>query len=94
MKQANLIIYVSNDGGANWTALALTDVPDWLKDPDVMRKLIEGEMAQQRPDGLVLPDDVRPWYRAEPAGYDRDVMAIRAAAEKRARRAQRNVVLH
>lgn len=40
---ASAIVYVSPDGHGKWTPLMSDDVPDWVKDPDVMARMLAGE---------------------------------------------------
>lgn len=44
-KLANLVIYKSDDG-KKWAVVKPEDVPDWIKNPDVMHHLVNGETAQ------------------------------------------------
>ena len=64
MPEAMLIFYRSPDGETDWTPLKHDEIPDWLKAPDVVGHLVAGEMAQYTPD-IIVPDEVRPWYRAD-----------------------------
>lgn len=86
MPQARLVILESPNGRDHWRPLKPDEVPEWLKAPEVMAKLVEGEMAQRKKSdaGVVLPETM-PWYRAQPA-TDEDVRAMLAAVEKRDRR--------
>jgi hypothetical protein len=63
MPDARLIILRSANGEDDWTPVKPEDVPDWLKDPVVMGRLVAGNMAQG-PVNVVLPDELRPWFRA------------------------------
>ena len=45
MAQARLVIYRSEDGKQNWTPCPLGEVPEWVKEPDTLGKMVEGEMA-------------------------------------------------
>ena len=64
MPDAMMIVYRSPDGEKDWTMVPPADVPDWVKAPDVMGRLVRGEMARG-PINLMLPDEMRPWYRVE-----------------------------
>jgi hypothetical protein len=64
--EARLIILRSPDGESDWTPVMPDQVPEWLKDPVVVGRLVNGEMAQG-PSGILLPDQFHPWYRAERA---------------------------
>ena len=56
---AMLIIYASPDGNAGWTPVLPADVPDWVKDPDTLGKMIAGN-ACQNPNSASRST----WYRA------------------------------
>jgi hypothetical protein len=64
MPEAMLVILRSDDDGETWKPVPTADVPEWLKAPDVVAKLVAGEMAKFA-GGIVIPDEMRPWYRAE-----------------------------
>ena len=64
MPEALLVILRSPNGEDGWEPVKPEDVPDWLKDPMVMSYLVDGQMAQGKVN-VVLPDELRPWYRAE-----------------------------
>lgn len=60
LKQANLVILTSSDG-ENWHMLKPEEVPEWVRQPDIVGHLVDGEMCmdpRQEPKGS-------PWYRAE-----------------------------
>ena len=63
MPEARLVILRSPNGEDGWETVNPKDVPDWLQDPAVMGRLVDGEMAQG-PVNVVLPDELRPWYKA------------------------------
>lgn len=56
---ANLVIYRSLTGEAPWTPLMRDEVPDKIKEPDVLGNLLNGNMARLDGDQY--------WYRAEKA---------------------------
>lgn len=62
--KAMCIISVTYDEGRTWKMLKAAEVPEWVKDPDVMANLIAGEFAQAQ-GGFLLPEGARPWYKAE-----------------------------
>ena len=66
MPEALMIILRSPNGEDGWTPVKPEDVPDWLKEPDAMGRLVDGYMAQG-PVNIILPDENRPWYRAQKA---------------------------
>jgi len=65
MPDARLIILRSADGEKDWTPVLPDQVPAWLKDPRVIGALVDGGTMAQGPVGVILPDEIRPWYRAE-----------------------------
>jgi len=71
MPDARLVILRSANGEDDWTPVKPEDVPDWLRDPDVMGRLVAGYIAQgpvgvapRHKAGILLPDELRPWYGA------------------------------
>ena len=63
-KQALMTIYRSPNGRDQWAPVEQKDVPEWVKNPDVMGRLVSGDIAQNT-GGIILPDEDREWYRAE-----------------------------
>lgn len=59
MTEGVLIIYVSPNGRENWQPVLPQDVPEWLKDPDILGELVSGEMACK------ADEEIPVWYRAE-----------------------------
>ena len=60
MNQARLVIYRSQNGRDNWQPIASSDVPEFVKDPVTMGRLVAGQQcmdAGERPRGSM-------WYRA------------------------------
>ena len=53
------MIFVSDNGRDGWSAVLPADVPDWLKAPAVIARLVAGDQACS-PEG----GDER-WWRAE-----------------------------
>lgn len=85
-KSAVCIIYKSPDGENNWTPVKPEDVPGWIKEPDVMARLVKGEMARNDRSALLVPEDARPWYRAHVVTPATEVDRIMAAEVKRKRK--------
>lgn len=56
MKAGTLVIYRSSTGKRKWKPVLPAAVPAWLKDPEVLGRLVAGEMAHKPKEG---------WYRAE-----------------------------
>ena len=45
-KQAMLVIMVSDDEKGPFKPVRPEDVPDWVKDPDVLGRMVNGEMCR------------------------------------------------
>lgn len=90
MKQENIAIMRSENGRDGWVPVPPAEVPDWLKEPDVMGNLVAGNMACKNDEG----DKGSAWYRAERVPTDGERQTMDRAAAKRARRAQRNRTIH
>lgn len=68
-KKAVLVILVSHDEGDTWAPVPVEEVPEWLKRPEIVGRIMHGEMVQN--DGRVLAaSHSRPWYRAERVAVD------------------------
>lgn len=61
MKHAMLVIYVSENGRNGWKPVAPEHVPEWVKAPDVMGRLVAGEQCMDAKVG----DRGSDWYRGE-----------------------------
>lgn len=61
MTEANLIIYCSINGRDVWAPVLPAEVPEWVKDPDIMGRLVAGEMCSDVAEGVTGSL----WYRAE-----------------------------
>jgi hypothetical protein len=60
-KQARLVILESENGRDGWKPLMPEQVPEWVKHPDNLARLVAGEMCMDPTKG----DKGSPWYRAE-----------------------------
>ena len=60
LNQAKLIVYRSATGRDNWEPLNQSEVPDWVKEPRTMGRLVAGEMCCDTQIG----DKGSDWYRA------------------------------
>jgi hypothetical protein len=58
---ANMIIYRSPNCRDDWTPVLPQDVPDWVRDPDNLAQLVEGNACCDPALGEAGSD----WYRAE-----------------------------
>lgn len=61
---AQIVVY-SSDDGENWDLVKPEDVPNWVKDPDVMGWLVKGNMCRNDVPNWVKDPEARKWYRAE-----------------------------
>jgi hypothetical protein len=62
-KQAVLVVYASTNGRDNWHPLLSAEVPEWVKAPDTMGRLVAGEQCMDVRQG----ESGSMWYRAERA---------------------------
>ncbi len=83
-KQTILVIYESENGRNGWRPLQPSEVPQWVLHPDIMGHLVAGEMCSDPTRG----EKGSNWYRAERTPEDASM--VRAAAERRQRRLERN----
>jgi hypothetical protein len=84
MSEAYLIIFESENGRDGWRPLLPVEVPEWVKDPDVLGTLLNGQIAMD-------PTKSTNWYRAERAPTQADVERIFAAQRRQALRAAKRV---
>lgn len=56
MKAATLVIWHSRTGKRKWNPVLPAEVPEWVKDKDVLGRLVAGEKAYMKGYG---------WFRAE-----------------------------
>ena len=82
-----LIIYSLPDGENDWQPVKPADVPDWVKDPDNLARLVDGEACSDQ-----TCDPPTAWYRAERVLTQADQDAIDAALNKRLVRAGRRII--
>ena len=59
--EVRLIIFESTNGRDNWNPVLPDMVPDWVKEPKIMERLVAGEMCM---DVSIGPKG-SPFYRAE-----------------------------
>jgi hypothetical protein len=80
-----LVVYTSPDGKTNWTKLKPQDVPDWLKDPDTLGSILEGNLAHKRAEGVIegSAEDIEPWYSVVEIDSTGQVSAPAANADTR-----------
>ena len=89
-EQGLLIIFKSTDDCATWNPIKAVEVPEWVKDPDILGRMVDGEAAH---DAERSPGE---WFlaqRAKVAPTDADVKRMNDAEKKRIRRAQKRIRL-
>lgn len=86
VSQANLIIFSSQNGRDHWELVRPEDVPEWLKAPDVMARLVAGEECMNARES-----DNR-WFYAEPVPSEDEIRRIVSADQKNARKNARRVL--
>lgn len=77
-EQGMLIIYRSPDGADAWEPVKTVDVPEWIKSPEVMGRIVNGEVCQNEPGS--------DWFMARYVMSADDFMIVGAAQEKRERK--------
>ena len=60
LKQAKLIVYRSENGRDNWEPVTADSLPAFVKNPDVMGRLVAGEQCMDAGEGA----RGSAWYRA------------------------------
>lgn len=61
LTQGVLIVYASVNGSDPWHPLTDKEVPEWVKQPDTLGRMVAGEMCFKADEG----DKGSLWYRAE-----------------------------
>lgn len=61
MTEATLIIYTSVNGRDPWHPITQDEVPEWVKNHDIMGQLVAGKMCCDSAIG----DKGSNWYRAQ-----------------------------
>lgn len=90
LKQLIYVVHMSPNGKDNWTLVKPEDFPEWLKNADVMERMVSGHIAQNT-NGVIAPDEVRPWYRAVVVKGVEATDRLLAAHIKRKRKMARRV---
>ena len=94
MKQHALIIFESVTGRDQWKPILPSDVPEWVKDPDIIARMMDGEICMN----AAIGDKGSLWYYAEQAPSDemiaRNIQAADDAEDKRARKNKLRLVRH
>ena len=76
-KKGIFVIYGSKNGRDNWFPVKPEDVPEWVKDKEVLGHLVNGNCAQR------CDDDSELIYRAEVVLGAQDEAKLREALETR-----------
>jgi len=84
LAQAELVILASADGRGAWSPVLPAAVPDWIKEPDTLARLVAGECAMKADEG----ESGSLWYRAQAVA---EVERIVAAEAKRARKQAKRI---
>lgn len=84
-EMGELVIFSSETGDDGWETVQPADVPDWLKDYDVIGWLVAGEMCRNDDS-----EDSR-WFKAERMSSPEEVKTIVAAEVRRAVRRQKTL---
>lgn len=82
ISQAMLVIYKSPNGRDNWSVVPPAEVPEWVKDRDVMGRLVSGEACMKADEGEKGSD----WFRAVSIEGHEQMMAAGAKRQQRARK--------
>lgn len=83
--QANLIIFSSPNGRDHWDPVLPEDVPEWLKEPDVVARLVAGEECMK------AGESENRWFYAEQAPTEEDIRRMVSADQKQARKNAKRV---
>lgn len=76
-----LVIFQSSTGMDSWSPVLPKDVPDWVKDPDNVARMVGGEACSLNPEA---PEAV--WYAALRMPTVADLKAYSLAEARRAKR--------
>lgn len=84
MKHAIAMVFKSPNGVDQWELVKPEDVPEWLKEPEVMARLLRDPGLTAQQEGMVIvPDAVKPWYRVERVKSKASDRILAKAAKKR-----------
>lgn len=92
VKQIELVILRSPNGRTHWKPVRITEVPEWVKKPDNMARLVAGDACMKCDEGPWGSD----WYVAlKPEAVERFLRyqneAIAKAQAKREMRARKRI---
>ena len=82
MSNIRLVIYRSPTGRDNWEPVAQHEVPDWVKEPRTMGRLVAGEMCCDTQIG----DKGSDWYKASRVVSKEEVAAQERREKRQAKR--------
>lgn len=80
MNYGTLIIYSSPNGESDWTSVKPGDVPDFVKDPDVLARLVDGDACADTSEG-----EATVWYAAQRVLTEDEQSTLRNILEERRR---------
>lgn len=80
------VVFRSENGRDGWQPLKVGEVPDWVKDPDNMARLVDGEACMDS-----TQESGTDWFMALPLPTQAEIDAWMAAQAKRKRRAAKAV---
>jgi len=86
ISEGMFVIFRSENGRDGWKPVKPEDVPDWVKDPDNMAHMVDGEACMDP-----TQDSGTDWFMALPLPPQADIDAWAAAQAKRKRRAAKAV---
>lgn len=79
-----LMILTSENGTDNWKPVLPADVPEWVRDPDNVARLVDGEACQD-----ITQDSGTNWFMALRMPTAADLQAYSLAEARRAKRRSR-----
>lgn len=82
MKRAKLIILASDNGRDNWAMVPPFEVPEWVKTPENIGKMMRGVDCMKADEG----DKGSKWYRAIRLSDYRHIIKQEQRAQRKAKR--------
>lgn len=83
-RSVSLLIFSSENGRDGWSLVKPQEVPEWVKDPDNVGRMLSGESCMKCDEG----ETGSAWYRAMRVS---DYEALQLAQAKRERRAAKRI---
>lgn len=78
MKMDLIVVFRSPDGEKDWQIIAPAEVPEFVKDPDTMGRLMAGDIVRN-------VDVSQWWYRAEKMLSEKEVRRVFGNAKRHAK---------